>query len=298
MQWRSELMEKFYIDSVILESTNFNKAKKDGKLNPFDVNNAVVICSYNFAARKDRELSFVPWDLVVMDEAHKLRNVYKKSNVTGNKLKAALTGKKKLLLTATPLQNNLMELYGLTSIIDDHIFGDDKTFREMYVSITNEAVRNNSLRNRLGHFCNRTLRKQVTEYVKYTNRIAILQEYLPTPDEELLYNDITDYLQTPKLYALPEGQRNLITTVLRKLLASSSFAIHATLESLIDRLEKLLDGVESDINFDDFDAFDEYKDEYEDTGTGDEPETGAINKEAIKKELETLRKYAELAKSI
>ena len=182
-----------------------------------------------------------------MDEAHKLRNVYKKSNVIGNKLKEALSGRKKLMLTATPLQNNLMELYGLASIIDNHIFGDDKTFREMYVSVNNESVRNKFLRNRLKNFCQRTLRKQVTEYVKYTNRIAILQEYSPTKDEETLYNDITDYLQTEKLYALPEGQRNLITMVLRKLLASSSFAIHGTLNSLIQRLESLLEGVEKEL---------------------------------------------------
>ncbi len=298
MQWRAELMEKFYIDSVILESTNFNKDKKNGKFNPFDINNAVVICSYNFAARKEHELSIVPWDLVVLDEAHKLRNVYKKSNVTGNKLKKALTGRKKLLLTATPLQNNLMELYGLTSIIDDHIFGDDKTFREMYVSVTNEAVRNSVLRKRLGNFCKRTLRKQVTEYVKYTNRIALLQEYSPTHDEELLYNDITEYLQTPKLYALPEGQRNLITMVLRKLLASSSFAIHATLESLISRLEGLLEGVERELDLDDYDAFDEYKDEDEDSESTEETETPKATPEAIKAELERLRGYAELAKSI
>ena len=114
-----------------------------------------------------------------MDEAHKLRNVYKSSNVTGKKLKNALSAaRKKLLLTATPLQNNLMELYGLTSLIDDHVFGDEKTFREMYVAVVNPTLRNTNLRNRLKNFCKRTLRSQVTEYVRYTNRIAILQEYL------------------------------------------------------------------------------------------------------------------------
>ena len=111
MQWRAELSDKFYIDSLIMEASTFNKAKKDGKGNPFDVTDKVIICSYNFAARKDAELRSVPWDLVIMDEAHKLRNVYKPNNVTGNRLKNALAGaRKKLLLTATPLQNNLLEL--------------------------------------------------------------------------------------------------------------------------------------------------------------------------------------------
>lgn len=119
-QWRSELSEKFYIDSLILESSNFNKMRKEGCLNPFDAKNQVVICSYNFAANKDSFVHAMPWDLVVLDEAHRLRNVYKPQNVTANKLKNALKGRKKLLLTATPLQNNLMELYGLVSFIDEH----------------------------------------------------------------------------------------------------------------------------------------------------------------------------------
>lgn len=141
-QWRSELSEKFYIDSLILESSNFNKMRKEGCLNPFDAKNQVVICSYNFAANKDSFVHAMPWDLVVLDEAHRLRNVYKPQNVTANKLKNALKGRKKLLLTATPLQNNLMELYGLVSFIDEHVFGDAKTFREMYVAVNNAELRN------------------------------------------------------------------------------------------------------------------------------------------------------------
>ena len=177
-QWRSELSEKFYIDSLILESSNFNKMRKEGCLNPFDAKNQVVICSYNFAANKDSFVHAMPWDLVVLDEAHRLRNVYKPQNVTANKLKNALKGRKKLLLTATPLQNNLMELYGLVSFIDEHVFGDAKTFREMYVAVNNAELRNRNLRDRLSVFCKRTLRKQVTEYVRYTERHAILQEYV------------------------------------------------------------------------------------------------------------------------
>ena len=137
-----------------------------------------------------------------------------------------------------------MELFGLVSIIDEHVFGDARTFRDMYVSVNNEEVRNHALKQRLKQFCKRTLRKQVTEYVNYTSRIAILQEYTPTADEETLYNYVSDYLRSDKLYALPQGQRTLITLVLRKLLASSSFAISGTLNSLIDRLEGKLKGIE------------------------------------------------------
>ena len=298
MQWRSELSEKFYIDSVLMESASFNKAKKAGELNPFDARNAVVICSYNFAARKEFEIRNIPWDLVIMDEAHRLRNVYKPNNVMGNKLKNALSGRKKLLLTATPLQNNLMELYGLTSIIDEHIFGDAKSFRDMYVSSINDDIRNRNLKSRLQGVCQRTLRKQVTEYVRYTNRIAILQEYLPSADEEKLYNSISDYLQTDKLYALPEGQRTLITMVLRKLLASSSFAISGTLNSLINRLDDLLKGIESELDMSDFDAYEELDDS--DSDTSDDILTADLehDRDGIIEELKRLNEFADLAKSI
>ncbi len=296
MQWRNELSEKFYIDAVIMDSQVFNRKKKEGCLNPFAARDRVVVCSYDFASRKSMEIHSIPWDLVIMDEAHRLRNVYKSNNVTGKRLKQALVGRKKLLLTATPLQNNLMELYGLASIIDDHIFGDAQTFREMYVNVSNAAVRNHSLRERLQPLCIRTLRKQVTEYVPYTKRIPITQNYCPSKDEQQLYDYITNYLQEGKLYALPQGQRNLITIVLRKLLASSSFAIAGTLSTMINRLEGMKDNIERQLDMDDFDTFDELQEgETEEDILGDELQNDI---DGIDNELNSLRTFLELAKRI
>ena len=296
-QWLSELDEKFYIKSVILESKNYNSEKKNGNRNPFECNDRVVICSYNFASKKDLDVSKINWDLVIIDEAHRLRNVYKTSNVIGNKLKTALTGKKKLLLTATPFQNNLMELYGLVSIIDDRVFSDAKTFREKYVKVENEEMRNVFLRAKLQSFCKRTLRKQVTEYVPYTKREAILTRYEPSADEEKLYNDVSDYLASEKLYALPNSQRKLMTMILRKLLASSSFAISGTLDSLILRLENMLNGIDTDLKLDDYDSFEELLEEVE--LTEDDVRTDMIGeRQAITDELNKLKEYAELAKRI
>lgn len=297
-QWRSELKNKFFIDSELMESSLYNKSKKEGNINPFDIRNKVVICSYNFASRKATDLKLLPWDLVIIDEAHRLRNVYKSGNVTGKRLKDALSGRKKILLTATPLQNNLMELYGLVGIIDDHVFGDAKTFREKYVAATNTDIRNRNLKARLKCFCKRTLRKQVTEYVRYTGRNAILQEYTPSKNEELLYNGISAYLQKPKLYALPDGQRSLITMVLRKLLASSSFAIAGTLDSLMKRLEALQSGYEAEVNLEDYDTYSELGDEQEENG--DDILTADLKRDiaGIKNELEELKGFSELAQKI
>ena len=147
------------------------------------------------------------WDLVVIDEAHRLRNVYKPTNKIANAIKQAVAPFPKVLLTATPLQNSLLELYGLVSIIDDFAFGDLKSFRARFTRLGNDADFND-LKERLRPICKRTLRKQVLEYVKYTNRHALVQEFVPTPEEQRLYDLVSEYLQQPTLYALPASQRS------------------------------------------------------------------------------------------
>lgn len=124
-QWAAELQEKFFLPSRILESKTFNHYIEDGNLNPFNCDE-IVICSYQFAKTKAPYLKQTNWDLVVIDEAHRLRNVYKPTNKISNTIKNALADRKKILLTATPLQNSILELYGLTTIIDDYAFGDLK----------------------------------------------------------------------------------------------------------------------------------------------------------------------------
>jgi SNF2 family DNA or RNA helicase len=112
-QWHQELSEKFFLPCQILEARSFNAALKSGNPPPFEPDAAVIICSYQFARNKADEVHRTLWDLVVIDEAHRLRNVYKPSNIVANALKDALASRTKLLLTATPLQNSLLELYGL-----------------------------------------------------------------------------------------------------------------------------------------------------------------------------------------
>lgn len=135
-QWFQELAEKFFLPCRILEAKSYNAAVKQGQLRPFEAPE-IIICSYQFARSKATDVHAVPWDMVVIDEAHRLRNVYKPSNVIANTLKMALAGKDKLLLTATPLQNSLLELFGLVSFIDEHTFGDLKSFREQFANLRN-----------------------------------------------------------------------------------------------------------------------------------------------------------------
>lgn len=160
-----------------------------------------------------------------------------------------------------------------------------------------KEARNVFLKARLQQFCKRTLRKQVTEYVPYTKRTAILEKYTPSEAEEKLYNDVSEYLQSDTLYALPNSQRKLMTIILRKLLASSSFAISGTLDSLITRLEKMLNGIDTELNLDDYDSLDQLFEESE--VTTDEIKVDMFKeRQAISAELEKLKVYAQLAKSI
>src|SRR3972149_3202670 len=258
-QWYQELTEKFFLPCHILETKSYDAALKDGHA-PF-VTDSIVICSYQFARRKSEDIRGLRWDLVVIDEAHRLRNVYKPSNVIANTLKLALHERHKLLLTATPLQNSLLELFGLASIIDEHAFGDLKSFREQFANLTQEQVFL-TLKARLKPFCYRTLRRQVTAYIPYTTRLPLLEEFSPEESEDQLYELVSEYLRRPNLQALPSSQRSLMTLVLRKLLASSSFAIAGALTSISNRLKAKLqkqepkDSLEEELD-QDYEALDE-----------------------------------------
>ena len=292
-QWYEELKEKFYLDSIILEAKSFNEEISQGNFNPFD-QNKIIICSYNFVSNKESYIKNINWDLVIIDEAHRLRNVYKSSNKIARRIKTAIEKSPKILLTATPLQNSLLELYGLTSFIDEYIFGDLKSFKSQFTRIDdNDEVRT----------CKRTLRKQVLEYINYTNRLSITQEFYPSDKEQELYDKITLYLQRENLKALPPSQRWLMTLMLRKLLASSSFAIAGTLRGLVNKLNRILEestiikNEEYNEIFNDYSNYEELKDEEE----FEEEKEVVLTEEdvkVIKKEINELNEYAILAESI
>ena len=127
-QWQTELSEKFNLPAIVLDRKLWSALRKEGHPNPFDCGKIVII-SYGFAARMKDDLRAVPFDLVVMDEAHKLRNAYQPSRKGGQAIRWAFELRQKILLTATPLQNSLLELYGLAWLIDEHIFGDKSRFK-------------------------------------------------------------------------------------------------------------------------------------------------------------------------
>jgi hypothetical protein len=274
------------------------------------LNGEIAVCSYDFARNKQDDIARVFWDLVVIDEAHRLRNVYKKGNKIARAILDSVQTRPKVLLTATPLQNNLMELYGLTQFIDAHVFGDDASFRAQFGrgnDLSEHQFRDRKAR--LRPICHRTLRRQVVEYVPYTDRLAITQDFTPTDSEQRLYDSISEYLRREQLQALPTGQRQLMTMVLRKLLASSSFAIAGTLSTLINRLQGNLTELragESEITKvadevgKDFEVLEETKEEWteEDNSIHVEVAEGAPQVQLLRDEITELKGYYDLAVSI
>jgi ERCC4-related helicase len=297
-QWANELEEKFNLPSLLLDSRSYNAAKKAGSSSPFECNR-VIICSLNFAAKMKDEIRSIGWNVVVIDEAHKLRNAHQPSNKTGQAIRVAVELPRKILLTATPLQNSLMELYGMSTIIDEYMFGEPTVFRTLYCGIDADLT---GLKTRLKGFCKRTLRKDVLEYVQYTNRQALTRPFRPTDEEHAFYEAISTFLQKDDTYSIPKRQRVLLTLRLRKILASSSLAIAGTLEIIRQRLIDLRSGIpESDfiekiIAGEDLDDDDFLEESVENEESGEDSQDIDIAK--LEAELHELEFFIKWARSI
>ena len=292
-QWGFELTEKFGIDNEVLDARNYREYERRG-LDPF-LQKKVVILSYNFAARKAQEIKRLGFDFAIIDEAHKLRNVYKKNAKTAQAIKNALEDVKKLLLTATPFQNSLMELFGLTSVLDDNIFGDARSFRAAYVYDENLT----DLQQRIQPYYIRTLRKDVKEYINYTNRLPITQQFDATDLESRLYDDVSEFLRREDVYSVPKRQRMLTTMIIRKILASSSYALIGTLATVKARLEQMLnDETVKQLTLADYMDEDEAELYEEDDDDENLLEDEQINLDKLREEIRTINGFIKTASEI
>ena len=292
-QWQLELQDKFGLACPILDGRTSRSTTPAWK------QEAPVICSLQFAASRARSLPSVPWDLVVIDEAHRLRNSYRGSHKTGQALRRALKGRPKLLLTATPLQNNLLELFGLMGLLDEQILGPEEAFRARYADAEVADAGKESpaaeLRERLCGTLQRTLRRQVREYVRFTQRRSIVEDFSPSPEEKTLYERVSDYLRRPNALGIQSNRRTLLTLVYRKLLASSSHAIAPTLEKLAESLKSLeprRPAPLSSLELDELAAYSEELEEWDDAPS--DLEMGGD----LAREISELEQYAALARSI
>ena len=299
-QWNQELQDKFELPSIVLDSKTNDKLKKEGQANPFEQEDQIVICSYEYIAQQKSRVKLIDWHLVVFDEAHKLRNVYKKNESKRAKavVEATAHADSRVLLSATPLQNHLMELYGLAFVIDEHFFGDAKSFKTLYVNRQKNKSSLEDLKARIQPLCHRTLRRQVQKEggINFTNRYALTEDFTPTDEEWKLYKDLSDYLQNPENQAINQQARHLVTMGLRKILASSSFAVADTLKGMIERLkEKQL--LDEDV-LTDIEEADDWTDQFDrqegENSTGEK----SAKAEKLKQEIDQLIEFQKLAQNI
>lgn len=263
-QWQQEMYEKFLIPSALLDAKS-----KDALLSPAGQRSPVVlICSYEFVLRHEQSL-LRAWDLVVADEAHRLRNHWNgKAKVSKAVAHLVADASKTMLLTATPLQNRLEELYGMVSVFDPDYFFSLDAFRERYVgggarmvrrraSATKDRIAQDSslasnrftqavlerersldddLADRVATISKRTLRRDADKYIHFTKRLPLTVEFQPSPDEVRLYDLVNEYLQRDELLAFAGSQRHLSALIIRKRLGSSTYAVASTLENIANRL--------------------------------------------------------------
>lgn len=300
-QWSQELRDKFELPSIIIDGKVATSLKKEGQTNPFDQDEQIVICSYEYAARQRDYVRLVSWNLVVFDEAHKLRNLYQTNSSKRAKalVEATELADSRVLLSATPIQNNLMELYGLSQAIDPHFFGDEKSFRALYVNRQRDQKSLEDLKRRIRPLCHRTLRRQVQEEggINFTNRYSITQDFTPLPEEWELYRRLSHYLQRPDNEAINPRARHLVSMGLRKILASSSFAVADTLKGMIDRLEQQQRLDEESLS--DIEEIDDWAESENEDGNG---EGGNVESPAssskLSQEIAQLAEFRDLAQSI
>ena len=294
-QWEIELDEKFDIQASILDRYTIEREKVHWNNRFINSNNVeVIIASYDFSSKLIAKYPKVKWDFVIIDEAHNLRNVFSGTK-RAKRLYDLTVGIPKILLTATPLQNSLEDLHGLVSFIDPRIFGDKRCFEKRYVIGENYS----ELKKELSPVLYRTLRKDVAKYMNFKKRICKTVDFVLYPDEVELYQRVNDFLKREVLYSIPTSNKRLITLVIRKLLASSSFAVVETFEILRKRLAKLYEGTKSADAQEGFNLFMSFvEDEYEETDVNDKDDEIVIQKAYIQEEIDEVDTIISVAKRI
>lgn len=302
-QWQQELYEKFMISSKILDAKS-----KDGLLaRSAGRSTDVLICSYEFALRHEASL-LKSWDLVVADEAHRLRSYWNgKAKMASAVASIARNAHKTVLLTATPLQNKLEELYGLVSIFDPDYFYSLDAFRERYIK-NRDLTGDDDLVDRVATISKRTLRKDASKYIRFTERMAITVGFTPSAEELRLYDLVNEYLQRDELFAFAGSQRHLSALIIRKRLGSSTYAVASTLENIANRLaDEVAAGKRRDnrggLFVADFDVDDEVEEEVLEAAEQSVEDTHnvALDEDMLRRmraEVDELREYAALARSI
>lgn len=255
-QWRQELFQLFDIDG----------REAEPRVGGFDGEGVFLVGRESAGSEQGRDalLASEPFDLCVIDEAHEVfAGIYKRFDKfgqynddapqarTAGRVRQVLLAARTpvLLLTATPIQNSLTELWGLVQFVDPlgTLLGDLPTFREVFCGEDDRqlaAGQEDELRSRLRVILQRTLRRQAQEFLEkpFVNREARLFEYAMSPAEKALYDDVTTYLLEPGILGFRGSNRQLLLLGFHRRMASSTRALAASLTRVAARLRRKLTG--------------------------------------------------------
>ena len=240
-QW-TELIDKYYSIPYVVCSNKqeYERLMTDNNQNPFD-QESVLISTYDFVSSQEETAAQIPWDLIVFEEANVLSAGYQEENKQAKALDRIAGTSFRLLLTATPIEKNIMDLYGLIWFIDKSVLPESELFLHRYLRKPENYP---ELAQRVSRFCFRTLRSQAKQYAKIPERILIADEYEISEQEQELYHALEKYINQPEKKAFPEMNQYDLALRLFSLQSSSTSAILQTIESVIKRLERMPDAKE------------------------------------------------------
>lgn len=223
-QWREELERKFALPTSIARAVGSSPG--NGEL----IDRPVAVASIA-AARRDPLRSVLtehPWDLVIVDEAHRLRNPRSASGKLARQLRARYL----LLLTATPVENKLADLYELVSLVAPGLLGTPAQFRAKHAASSGDGSttpRNViELRAKTREVMVRHRRSEVA--LMLPHRLAETVLVTPGQDEAALYAEIIRRVRLEGRGASPS--KVLTLRGLTRLAGSSPAAVAPTLAKL------------------------------------------------------------------
>ena len=247
-QWKEELKTKFDLDFVVKEDKGFEG---------FDKHDMQIISLASASQPKTAELlKSIEWDIVIVDEAHRLKN----SKTNAHMFVKELDKKFIFLLSATPIQNSILELYNMIEIIKTGFLGTWKNFSEQYTVDKKARVINPNSRHELQDLLQqvviRTTRNEVRKYIEFTERVPKTHIMKPSHEESLLYEEATEFVR--ELWTIEKGRKNLMLPLmtLQRQICSSTASIRTALhkkivqfpesKTKINRILKLCDDISQD----------------------------------------------------
>ncbi|WP_061216902.1 DEAD/DEAH box helicase [Leptospira borgpetersenii] len=235
VQWQQELKNKFNEDFEIVKRRNFST---DGDKNWKNFQHIITSVDFIKNPKYAEEILKTKWDIVIFDEAHRLRRDYHK--ITRSYLFAEKISKKcecLLLLTATPFRGKLEELYYLMHLIDPNILGPYHTFVNDYI-LGNKT----DLKDKISKVL---LRRRKIEVGGFTKRFAKTVKIELSTVEREFYEETTNYVRREYNLAMRTQNRAIgfVMIVFQKLLDSSVFALISALTKrkflLVNRLHHI-----------------------------------------------------------